>query len=99
MSKKKGKFDLTRLVHEGYLKDGQKIFFVSNPSFFALVTKQPNNEYKLKTFEGTTTTVHAFAQQCLGTEPPEHASRWFKVENNSTLYELWQNEDAEQYAA
>lgn len=98
MSKKKGKFDLTRLVHDGYLKDGEKVFFVSNPAFFATVQKQPNGEFKLFTTEGVTT-VHAFSQKCLGTESPDHASRWLRTEKNATLYQLWQTSEDEQYAA
>ncbi len=98
MSKKKGKFDLTRMVHEGYLKDGEKIFFVSNPEMFAKVQKQPNGEFKIWTPDGTTT-VHAFAMKCLGTEPPEHASRWFRNEKGQTLYQLWHaSEDGEMAA-
>ena len=91
MSKKKGKFDLTKLVHDGDVKDGETIFFVSDPTKTAKVQKQPNNEYKILTSEGTTT-VHAFAQKCLGTEPPDHASRWFRTASGKTLYEFWQAE-------
>ncbi len=98
MSKKKGKFDLTGLVHDGFLKDGEKIFFVSNPDLFATVQKQPNNEYKILTKDGTTT-VHAFATKCLGTEPPDHASRWFQNAKKETLYQLWQSAEDEQFAA
>ncbi len=98
MSKKKGKFDLTRIVHEGHLKDGETIFFVSNPSLSAKIQKQPNGEFKIRTPDGTTT-VHAFATQCLGTEPPEHASRWFRNEKGETLYQLWHaSEDGEMAA-
>jgi hypothetical protein len=93
MSKKKGKFDLTKLVHDGFLKDGEKIFFVSNPTFYAIVAKQPNNEYKITTYEGTTTTIHAFAQVCLGTESPDHATRWFRNEKGSTVYQIWQDSE------
>jgi hypothetical protein len=98
MSKKKGKFDLTKLVHDGYLKDGETIYFVSNPAMTAVVQKQPNGEFKIKTPEGTTT-VHAFATQCLGSEPPEHASRWFRNMKNETLYQLWHAGEEDQYAA
>ena len=77
MSKKKGKFDLGRLVHDGIVNDGQKLFFVSDPAKFCKVQKQPNGEFKVVTHEGVTTTVHAFAQQCLGAEPPDHATRWY----------------------
>jgi hypothetical protein len=98
MSKKKGKFDLTKMVHDGFLKDGEVIFFVSNPSFSAIVQKQPNGEFKISTPDGVTT-VHAFAQKCLGTEPPEHASRWFRNAKNETLYQLWHAGEEEQYAA
>ena len=98
MSKKKGKFDLTRIVHEGLLKDGETLYFVSNPNLSAKVQKQPNGEFKIHTAEGTTT-VHAFAVKCLGAEPPEHASRWFRNEKGETLYQLWHASEDESYAA
>lgn len=88
MSKKKGKFDLTHLVHEGYLKDGQTIYFVSDPKKTAKVSKQPNNEYKIQV-GAETMTVHAFATQLLGQEPPDHASKWFRDEKGTTLYDFW----------
>jgi hypothetical protein len=97
MSKKK-KFDLTHLVHTGFLKDGETIAFVSDPSKTAKVIKQPNGEYKLKTAEETTT-LHAYAQKCLGTEPPIHASKWFKATSGKTLYDLWQQDIEDQKAA
>ena len=92
MSKKKGKFDLSHLVHDGFLKEGQPIFFVSDPKKSAQVAKQPNGEYKI-TVGGETTTVHAFATKCLGQEPPDHASKWFRDEKGATLYDLWHAND------
>ena len=92
MSKKKGKFDLTGLVHAGYLKDGQKLVFVSDPSKFCIVTKQPNNEYKVVVGKETTT-VHAFAQKCLGQDPPDHAAKWLRTEAGKSLYDLWHADD------
>ena len=89
MSKKKGKFDLTRLVNDGCVKDGETFFFVSDPSKQFTIQRQPNHEYKVKTADGTTT-VHAFAQTCLGQEPPNHASYWFKNAKGETLYQVWQ---------
>lgn len=98
MSKKKGKFDLTRLVHDGYVKDGETFFFVSNPAFSATVQKQPSGEFKFFTVDGVTT-VHAFATKCLGTECPDHASRWFKNSKNDTLYQIWQLSEEGEMAA
>jgi hypothetical protein len=98
VSKKKNKFDLTHLVHAGYLKDGQTLFFVSDPKKTCKIAKQPNGEFKV-TVGAETMTVHAFAQKCLGQEPPDHASKWFKIENGKTLYELWHAEDDYQQAA
>ena len=89
---KKHKFDLTALVHHGYLKDGQELFFVSDPSKFCKVTKQPNGEFKV-TVNKETLTVHAFAQRCLGMDPPDHASKWFRTKDGKTLFELWHAED------
>ena len=92
MSKKKNKFDLTSLVHDGYLKEGDTISFVSDPAKTAKVVKILNGEFKL-TVTGTPApvTVHAFAQTCLGQEPPDHAAKWFKGPNGKTLYEIWQS--------
>jgi hypothetical protein len=86
---KKNKFDFSHLVSDKFIKDGEKISFVSDSNFFGFVTKQPNGEYKVK-FNNETTTLHAVATKLLGMEPPDHASKWFKAENGKTLYELWQ---------
>jgi len=93
MSKKKGKFDLTELVHHGLLKEDEKLFFVSDPSKFCQIKKMPNHEFKVIDTTGVATTVHAFAQACLGMEPPEHASKWLRTASNKTLYEIWHSED------
>ena len=98
MSKKKGKFDLTGLVHDGFLKDGETLYFVSNPKFSCTVQKQPNGEFKVFTADGTTT-IHAFATKCLGMDPPDHATRWFRNTNNKTVYELWQMSEEDSMAA
>ena len=100
MSKKKGKFDFTHIVKEGYLKENQKIYFVSDTTKFATVQKQPNGEFKIFA-DGATTTLHAFAQKCLGMDPPDHATKWFKAENGKTIYEFWQESEGseERYAA
>jgi hypothetical protein len=94
VSKKKKKFDLTHLVHDGALKDGQTIFFVSDPKKTCKIAKQPNNEYKV-TVGPETMTIHAFAQKCLGQEPPDHATKWLKTEQGKTLYELWHQDEDE----
>lgn len=91
MSKKKGKFDLTQLVHEGYLKEGQSIFFVSDPKKFGSLTKLPNGEFKVKVGPNVTT-LHAFATELLGMEPPGHASKWFRDDKGTTLYDFWQQD-------
>ena len=88
MSKKKNKFDLTSLVHDGVLKEGQTLFFVSDPSKTCRIVKQPNGEYKVA-MGAETLTVHAFAQKCLGQEPPDHATKWVRNDQNKTLFDLW----------
>ena len=93
MSKKKNKFDLTYLVHQGSLKEGETLFFVSDPSKTCQLLKLPNGEFKVTGPDGKPTTIHAFAQFCLGTEPPEHASRWLRTGGGKTLYELWHADD------
>jgi hypothetical protein len=98
VSKKKNKFDLTQLVHDGYVKDGETLFFVSDPTKTCKVTKQPNGEYKVAV-GAETLTVHAFAQKCLGQEPPNHASAWFRNAGGKTLYDFWHQNDDYSYAA
>lgn len=97
MSKKKNKFDLTHLVHEGLLKDGQTLVYVSDPNKKCKIAKQPNGEFKVAV-GNETMTVHAFAQKCLGQEPPDHASKWLRTEQNKTLYDLWHSHDLEEAA-
>lgn len=92
MSKKKTKFDLTHLVNNGTLKEGQTLIYVSDPKLTCKISRQPNNEYKILVGKETTT-IHAFVQKCLGQEPPDHASKWLRDENGKTLYDLWHNED------
>ncbi|MGK5087510.1 hypothetical protein WDW86_08125 [Bdellovibrionota bacterium FG-2] len=91
MSKKKNKFDLTNLVHEGAVKNGETLYFVSDPQKTGVIAKQPNGEYKVVVGKETLT-VHAFAQWCLGQEPPDHGSRWLRNAGGKTLYDLWQAE-------
>lgn len=97
MSKKKHKFDLTALVHRGDLKDGQTLFFVSDPKKTCKIAKQPNNEYKVLVGKETNT-IHGFVQACLGQEPPDHASKWLRVEAGQTLYEFWHADDYQEAA-
>ena len=94
MTKKKNKFDLGSLIHDGALKDGQTLVFVSDPSKKCRIEKQPNGEYKVKTVakEPKTCTIHQFSVECLGMEPPDHASKWFRTEDSEgkkILYDLW----------
>ncbi len=101
MSKKKNKFDLTHLVHDGYVKEGETLFFVSDPSKTCVVTKMPNHEYKVTIGTGEeaeVSTIHHFAEKCLGTEPPIHAAKWLRNAKNQTLFDLWHADD-EQMAA
>ena len=93
MTKKKNKFDLTHLVHDGTLKEGQTLYFVSDPKKSCVIAKQPNGEYKVVIGGKEITTVHAFAQSCLGQEPPDHAAKWLRVESGRTLYDLWHAND------
>jgi hypothetical protein len=95
VSKKKNKFDLTHLVHDGSLKDGQTLFFVSDPAKKCTIVRQINGEYKVSTGKETLT-VHAFVERCLGQEPPVHASKWLKTEAGKVLYDIWHADD---YAA
>lgn len=88
---KKHKFDLKTMVTSGYVKDGETLFYVSDPSKTCTVAKQPNGEYKV-VYGKETITVHAFAQKCLGQEPPEHATKWVKTQTGKTLYEYWHSD-------
>lgn len=98
MSKKKGKFDLTQLVHDGHVKEGQFLAFVSDPKKTAVVTKMLNGEYKFKVGPALHT-VHGYATELLGMEPPGHASKWFRNDKGETLYDLWQKSIEERKAA
>jgi hypothetical protein len=92
VSKKKNKFDLTHLVHDGVIKNGETLFFVSDPGKICVVTMQPNHEYKVMVGKEVTT-LHAYAQQLLGQEPPDHAAKWFRTAKNKTLFEIWHEND------
>ena len=92
MSKKKNKFDLTHLVHDGVVKDGQTLFFVSDPAKKCTVVRQISGEYKVSAGKETMT-IHAFAQKCLGQDPPDHATKWIRTEANKTLFDLWHQDD------
>jgi hypothetical protein len=90
MSKKKNKFDLSHLVHDGFVKEGDTLFFVSDPAMTCVVKKMPNHEYKVEC-KTEIMTIHQVAVKFLGQEPPDHACRWLRTNNGKTLYELWQN--------
>jgi hypothetical protein len=92
MSKKKNKFDLNQLIHDGALKEGQTLFFVSDPAKTGKIVRQATGEFKIQV-GAETITVHAFAQKCLGQEPPDHAAKWFRTEAGKTLFDLWHQED------
>jgi hypothetical protein len=98
VSKKKNKFDLTHLVHNGSLKDGQMLYYVSDPKKTCKIAKQPNGEFKV-TVGAETMTIHTFAQKCLGQEPPDHATKWLKTENGKILYDVWHAEEEFEEAA
>jgi hypothetical protein len=89
MSKKKNKFDLTHLVKDGYLKEGETLYFLSDPKYTCMVKKMPDHEYKVE-YKGEIFTVHAISQKFLGQDPPDHACRWLRTNQGKTLYELWQ---------
>ena len=97
MSKGKNKFDLTRLVHHGLLKEGEKLYFLSDEKFVGTIKKMPDHEFKVE-YNKEIYTIHALSQKWLGTEPPDHASRWIKNEKGHTLYQIWQK-DLEEEAA
>ena len=96
---KKNKFDLTNLVHQGQLKDGQTLYFVSDPGKNCKICKMPNGEFKVTGPDGKPTTVHAFATQCLGMDPPDHATKWLRTESKATLYDLWHADEDYKMAA
>ena len=97
MSKKKNKFDLGHLIKDGVVKDGQTLFFVSDPAQKCTIVRQISGEYKVSTGKETMS-IHAFAVKCLGQEPPDHATKWIRTETNKTLYDLWHADDVA-YAA
>ncbi len=98
MSKKKNKFDLTHLVHDGVVKEGETLYFLSDPQMNCVLKKMPNHEFKVE-FKKEIFTIHAIVLKFLGTEPPGHACRWLRNSNGKTLYELWQDTLAMEDAA
>ena len=93
MSKKKKKFSLTKLAHKHLLNEGDTLYFVSDDSITCKIYRQDfDGEFKVQV-EEEVLTVHEFATRCLGAEPPDHASRWFRDKAGKTLYELWHAED------
>ena len=95
---KKNKFDLTALVKNGYLAEGEILYFVSNSDCTCVIEKTPTNEYKLKE-NGGVKTVHTVCVEWLGTEPPGPANKWLRNEGGETLYELWQQSLEDKQAA
>ncbi len=93
---KKTKFDLSHLVQSGLIRDGEKVFFVSDPNKSGAIKKQPNGDFKLD-LEGEALSIHAAAQKFLGQEPPTHASQWLRNNNGKTLFQLWQSQVEEAY--
>ena len=98
MSKKKNKFDLSNLVRESAIKEGETLYFVSDPKYTCTVKKMPDHDFKVE-HKGEVFTVHAICQKFLGQEPPDHACRWLRTSGGKTLYELWQNTLEESMAA
>ncbi len=94
MSKKKNKFDLTDLVHKHFLKEGQVLLYVTDPTKSCVIIKQPNGEFKVSSGKEVMT-IHAFAQKCLGQEPPDHASKWLRTESGIILFDIWHTENQE----
>jgi len=88
MTKKKNKFDLSHLVHDGLVKDGQTLYFVSDPTKTCKVTKHPGGEYKVMVGKEFMT-IHTFALKCMGQEPPDHAAKWFRNDSGKTLFDIW----------
>jgi hypothetical protein len=95
---KKHKFDLTTLVRHGHVKAGETLFFISNPAFTCTIKMMPNHEYKVE-HKAEIYTVHAMSQKFLGTESPDHASKWLRTQKGTTLYDLWQQDLAQEEAA
>ncbi len=93
---KKGKFDLTSLVHSGFISDGETIYFVSDPAKSGKLKRQPNGEYKID-LDGDAVTAHAAAQRFLGQEPANHAAQWLRNESGKTLFQLWKTEQSSEY--
>jgi len=91
---KKGKFDLAHLVSAGIVRDGETLYFVSDPSKSGAVARQANGDYKLAC-DGHAVSVHAAAQRFLGQEPPNHATQWIRNGEGKTLYQLWQSQNEE----
>ena len=90
MSKKSTKFDLTNLVKQGFVKEGEKLFFVSDPEKSCVIEKFGAGEFKVR-YGKDLHTVHTLSVALLGQDPPVHASKWLRTSTGKTLYDLWQD--------
>lgn len=91
MSKKNTKFDLESLVKAGVVREGETLYFVSDPSKTCKVEKGGAHDYKVR-FGKDLYTIHTVSQNWLGQDPPGHASKWIRNAGGKTLYDLWQTQ-------
>ena len=87
---KKQKFDFQKLINKKYLEPGEKCYFVSDATYYAILQKSPTGDYKLF-YEGNYYTPHALAVTWLGMEPSNTALHWIRTEYDRTLFELWED--------
>jgi hypothetical protein len=83
------KFDLATLVKQNLVKEGETLFFVSDPNKNGKIEKIGSHEFKVR-FGKDLFTIHTLAQTLLGQDPPVHASKWLRNSAGTTLYDIWQ---------
>ena len=65
------------------------------PNVAAALAKH-NGEWRLN-IAGEPMGIHAAAQKYLGTEPPNHASQWWRTGGGKTLFQIWQDQQAAEF--
>ena len=83
-----GTFSLEKLIKAGLLEDRQIIYYAADPSYQAILKKNPKGKYKLY-FKYNEYSPMALVINWLKMKPNNPGLQWLKVKTNESLYELW----------
>lgn len=84
----KRKFDLTKIVNDGALHEGQILYFVSLPKLTCKIIKSVDGQFKVIA-SNKEITIYDFVTNCLGMYPPDLAAKWVRTEDGETVYDIW----------